>query len=384
MSLQVLGPYEILGALGAGGMGEVFRARDMRLNREVAIKLLPKDFPADPGRIRRLGVKRPVAAMIARLKVSLLHTKGIVHRADDNRESSQRQIQNAAFEFVRPPAMSDQEPIIDSGCDGHRRADFDQPGHRLACFDTVVCAAGKCGDIMAYQDPPVFSDPSQNRWIVQSRQPGILDPHNIKARVLPEPSTQDVIIEVLGGRQRNHLALAGGLFAARQQPAAKTSRIKAPFVLLSNRQRPCGSLTQVVTDWALVPQKVTYNRIDISQRQTWVMLNNFLCGSSLFKGIGHRVQCYTSACHADSPVTITGQRHRLHLFHSQAHGIILRVRHEVSKGEIRSPKAKTIQHHVTNLELPVRLAPGSRTGVPRATWCGALQRNPNSQCNEHH
>ena len=39
-----LGPYEILGAIGAGGMGEVYRARDTRLNRDVAIKVLPAAF----------------------------------------------------------------------------------------------------------------------------------------------------------------------------------------------------------------------------------------------------------------------------------------------------------------------------------------------------
>ena len=42
-----LGPYEILSPLGAGGMGEVFRARDGRLDREVAIKLLSAEFAAD-------------------------------------------------------------------------------------------------------------------------------------------------------------------------------------------------------------------------------------------------------------------------------------------------------------------------------------------------
>jgi serine/threonine protein kinase len=42
-----LGPYEILAAIGAGGMGEVYRARDTRLKREVAIKLLPEAFTAD-------------------------------------------------------------------------------------------------------------------------------------------------------------------------------------------------------------------------------------------------------------------------------------------------------------------------------------------------
>ena len=48
-----LGAYEILSPLGAGGMGEVFRARDTRLNRDVAIKVLPAEFAADSNRLQR-------------------------------------------------------------------------------------------------------------------------------------------------------------------------------------------------------------------------------------------------------------------------------------------------------------------------------------------
>ena len=48
-----LGPYEILSPLGAGGMGEVYRARDERLKRDVAIKVLPESFSRDPDRLRR-------------------------------------------------------------------------------------------------------------------------------------------------------------------------------------------------------------------------------------------------------------------------------------------------------------------------------------------
>ena len=48
-----LGPYEILAPIGAGGMGEVYRARDERLKREVAIKVLPAELAADPERRTR-------------------------------------------------------------------------------------------------------------------------------------------------------------------------------------------------------------------------------------------------------------------------------------------------------------------------------------------
>ena len=56
-----LGPYEIVAPLGAGGMGEVFRARDTRLGREVAVKVLPRELAADPD--RRLRFQREARAI---------------------------------------------------------------------------------------------------------------------------------------------------------------------------------------------------------------------------------------------------------------------------------------------------------------------------------
>ncbi len=59
-----LGPYEVLSAIGAGGMGEVYKARDTRLDRIVAIKVLPAGFAADPDRRRRFEHEaRAVAAL---------------------------------------------------------------------------------------------------------------------------------------------------------------------------------------------------------------------------------------------------------------------------------------------------------------------------------
>src|SRR3954466_9861435 len=59
-----LGPYEIQSPLGAGGMGEVYRARDTRLNRDVAIKILPASFSADPDRLQRFAQESRAAAAL--------------------------------------------------------------------------------------------------------------------------------------------------------------------------------------------------------------------------------------------------------------------------------------------------------------------------------
>ena len=59
-----IGPYEIVSLLGAGGMGEVYRARDSKLNRDVAIKVLPELFTADPDRLARFRREAQVLASL--------------------------------------------------------------------------------------------------------------------------------------------------------------------------------------------------------------------------------------------------------------------------------------------------------------------------------
>jgi WD40 repeat protein len=59
-----LGPYEILSSIGAGGMGEVYRAHDTRLKRDVAVKILPADFSADPDRLARFEQEARAAASL--------------------------------------------------------------------------------------------------------------------------------------------------------------------------------------------------------------------------------------------------------------------------------------------------------------------------------
>src|SRR6266851_761179 len=59
-----LGPYEILSALGAGGMGEVYRARDTKLGRDVALKILPAAFTTDAERLARFRREAQVLASL--------------------------------------------------------------------------------------------------------------------------------------------------------------------------------------------------------------------------------------------------------------------------------------------------------------------------------
>ena len=71
-----LGSYEILNHAGSGGMGEVYKARDMRLNRTVAIKVLPEDFAADADRRQRFEREARVVASLSHPNICALHDVG--------------------------------------------------------------------------------------------------------------------------------------------------------------------------------------------------------------------------------------------------------------------------------------------------------------------
>ncbi len=71
-----LGPYEILGSIGAGGMGEVYRARDPKLGRDVAIKVLPPAFSRDEDRLRRFVQEAQAAAALDHPNIPAIYQIG--------------------------------------------------------------------------------------------------------------------------------------------------------------------------------------------------------------------------------------------------------------------------------------------------------------------
>jgi serine/threonine protein kinase len=69
-----LGNYEIVAPLGAGGMGEVYRAKDPRLGREVALKVLPADVASHPDRLARFEREARTVAGLSHPNIVVLHS----------------------------------------------------------------------------------------------------------------------------------------------------------------------------------------------------------------------------------------------------------------------------------------------------------------------
>ena len=92
-----LGPYEIVSALGAGGMGEVYRARDTRLKRDVALKILSESFASDPDRLARFQREAEVLASLNHPNIAAIHgleesdsTRALVMELVEGEDLSQR------------------------------------------------------------------------------------------------------------------------------------------------------------------------------------------------------------------------------------------------------------------------------------------------------
>ena len=106
MSLQpgtTLGPYHVTAKIGEGGMGEVYRARDTKLDRDVALKVLPEAFTADPDRLARFEREAKVLASLNHTNIG--HIYGL-EEAAGQKALCQRTLVRLGPPPLRPPLPS--------------------------------------------------------------------------------------------------------------------------------------------------------------------------------------------------------------------------------------------------------------------------------------
>src|SRR5262245_54910025 len=73
LTSEMLGPYRVLEKLGEGGMGQMYRARDTKLQRDVALKILPDTFASDPDRLARFEREAQVLASLNHPNIAHIH-----------------------------------------------------------------------------------------------------------------------------------------------------------------------------------------------------------------------------------------------------------------------------------------------------------------------
>ncbi len=99
-----LGAYEVRALIGSGGMGEVYRARDSRLQRDVAIKVLPDLFAQDPDRLARFQREAHVLASLNHPNIAAIYG---IEESDPPTSSGQAGVRALVLELVEGPTLAD-------------------------------------------------------------------------------------------------------------------------------------------------------------------------------------------------------------------------------------------------------------------------------------
>ena len=121
-----LGPYEVLSSLGAGGMGEVYRARDTKLDRDVALKILPESFASDPDRLMRFEREAKTLASLNHPNIAAIYgleSNALVMELVDGQDLSE--IIEAAVDHA--PSASEGRQAVGVGPHGNPRKDGGLP-----------------------------------------------------------------------------------------------------------------------------------------------------------------------------------------------------------------------------------------------------------------
>ena len=173
-----LGPYQVLAKLGEGGMGEVYRARDTRLKRDVAIKVLPEGFATDPDRLARFHREAEVLASLNHPNIAAVYG---LEKADA--------ITAIVLELVEGDTLADR--LVCSAEATHSTLECDHRFSAACQFSTTMIGGGAvasaCGVVMRRNRLPsrerCRTAPCHRHAIRGSRPP--LDRHfPVQARVV--------------------------------------------------------------------------------------------------------------------------------------------------------------------------------------------------------
>jgi Tol biopolymer transport system component/tRNA A-37 threonylcarbamoyl transferase component Bud32 len=129
-----VGPYEVLDAIGAGGMGEVYRARDSKLHRDVALKILPAPLAGDPDRLARFRRE-------AQLLASLNHP----HIAQIHGFEDSGQTHALVMELVQGPTLADVIAGRRAASSGRQALEWEEALHVARQIADALEAAHECG-----------------------------------------------------------------------------------------------------------------------------------------------------------------------------------------------------------------------------------------------
>ena len=269
-----LGPYEILSPLGAGGMGEVYRARDTKLDREVAIKVLPAEFAADPDRLRRFEQEARSAGKLNHPNILTVHDLGshdgspyLVTELIEGQTLRERLEKGAlpieeavgyAVQFARGLAAAHDQGILHRDLKPENL--FVTPDRRLKILDF--------GLAKQTQVVPAGMSPTQAPTVAEGTRPGILlgtfsymSPEQVRG--LPADARSDrfafgaVLYEMLAGRRafsRDHPSETMAailrddppdLIALRPEIPAKLVELTRECLLKAPEQRPRSGLEMV-------------------------------------------------------------------------------------------------------------------------------------------
>jgi serine/threonine protein kinase len=124
-----LGPFEVTGELGAGGMGIVLRARDTTLDRDVALKVLPEAFTSDPDRLARFEREAKVLASLNHPNIGSIYGLEEAAPSTSDGTSSGQGVKALVLELVEGPTLADRikRPHPSRRSPPHRQADRRSP-----------------------------------------------------------------------------------------------------------------------------------------------------------------------------------------------------------------------------------------------------------------